>query len=188
MIWFTSDTHFNCEGLVKETRPQFVDCKQHDEHLLDQINSHVDRNDTLVILGDFAYKKPGRWRPQIRCRHTFFILGNHDNERKTRAVFGGNVWQQKMIKVGDKRVWCCHYPTAYWDRCHYGTYHAYGHVHHNAVYEACMSLGLPGRRSMDVGVDHAKSYLGDYRPWIADEFFWYLKDCPGHNIIERKRS
>ena len=187
MIWFISDTHFGCEALVKNTRPEFSNVNHHDNHLICQINDRVGRNDTLVILGDWCKDKPGRYRSRIRCRHTFFILGNHDKEAKIRNVFGGNVWQQKMVKLtnGD-RVWCSHFPTAYWDRCHWGVYHAYGHIHCNDEREAAMDRSLHGRRSMDVGVDMARRLFGEYRPISEVEFLCYLSGQPGHDIIKRE--
>jgi calcineurin-like phosphoesterase family protein len=186
LIYFTSDTHFGCDKLVENTRPQFTDCKQHDDHLIDMINSTVDRNDTLVIVGDFCKEKPGLYRPRIRCRHIQFILGNHDKEKKIRAVFGGNVWQQRMVKVGDQRVWCSHFPTCYWDRSHYGVAHAYGHLHYNREREQAMDKGMPGRRSMDVGVDAAKTLFGEYKPISSGLFFGMLSDRKGHDIIRKE--
>ena len=97
MIWFTADIHFGCDKLVENTRPEFVSVEEHDTHLVSQINGHVGRNDVLVILGDFCKEKPGRYRPLLKCRNHFFILGNHDKECKIRAVFGGNVWHQRMV-------------------------------------------------------------------------------------------
>lgn len=186
MIWFTADTHFGCNKLVENTRPEFVSCEEHDSHLLSQINEHVGRNDTLVIVGDFCKEKPGRYRPKLKCRNHLFILGNHDKEPKIRAVFGGNVWTQRMVKVGEQRVLCAHHPQCFWDRCHWGTYHAYGHIHDNTMREAQMDRGMPGRRSMDVGVDHAKKVLGEYRPWSWDEMLHWWRFSKGHDIIKRE--
>lgn len=187
MIWFTSDNHFGCDKLVQNTRPIFQDVEDHDECLIHMINSHVDRNDWLVFLGDFCKDKPGRYRPRIKCRNTMFILGNHDKEAKIRAVFGGNVWQRKMVKLTNgERVLCNHHPECFWDRSHYGVYHAYGHLHYNEQREQMMDLGLPGRRSMDVGVDAAYRLLGAYRPFSEVEFLDFLSGQPGHDIIKKE--
>lgn len=183
-IWFTSDYHFGCDNLVKHERSEFATTEEHDSYLLDATNRVVDRNDTLVIIGDFCKEKPGRYRPKIRCRHIFFVLGNHDGEAKIKAVFGGNVWTRKIVKIAPGvKVLCDHHPSCFWDGSHKGWYHAYGHIHHKPRYEAMMDLGLPGRRSMDVSVIAAKKLLGDYRPFSAVEFLDYLKDRPGHDII-----
>lgn len=186
MIYFTADMHFGCDKLIENTRSEFKSTEEHDDYLLAQLNHRVDRDDTLVIIGDFCKEKPGRYRPRIRCKNIFFVLGNHDKEAKIKAVFGGNVWTQRMVKVGDKRVLCAHHPQCFWDRSHWGVYHAYGHLHFNAEREAMMDKGMPGRRSMDVGVDAAKKLLGEYRPFSEIEFFAYLSGQAGHDIIKQE--
>ncbi len=186
-IWFTADTHFGCEKLVENTRPEFSSIEEHDANLINQINLTVERNDTLVIVGDWCKEKPGKYRQQLKKGiHTMFILGNHDKEAKIRRVFGGNVWHNRMIKVGSEKIWCCHYPTAFWDKCFLGVPHLYGHIHNSLERERMMSKGMPGRRSMDVGVDHAKAWLGEYRPWSYEDVISYLKLREGHDMIKEE--
>lgn len=186
MIWLTSDQHFGCAKLVSHTRKVFSSIEEHDAVVMDTLNKYVQKNDTLVIIGDFCKEKPGRYRSLIQCKNIFYVLGNHDREPKIRAVFGGNVWTQRMVKLstGD-RVLCAHHPQCYWDRSHYGVYHAYGHLHWNMEREAAMNRGFPGRRSHDVGVDMAYSLFGEYRPISEPEFLWLLKGQPGHDIINK---
>lgn len=182
MIYFTADQHFGCKKLVEYTRPLFDNVEQHDDVLLDDLNSTVGRNDTLVIAGDFCRNKPGRYRPQIQCRNVFFILGNHDKEAKIRAVFGGNVWQYKTVRLPHgERVFVCHYCMVSWDRSHYGTTHVYGHWH--GAKEAEMDRLMPQRRSMDVGIDNAFKLLGQYRPFSQDEVLDFLAGRVGHDFI-----
>ncbi len=186
MLWLTSDTHLGCDKLIENTRTLFTDTKQHDDHVLDMMNMCAKPNDTLVIVGDFCKEKPGRYRQKIKCKNIFFILGNHDKEAKIRAAFGGNVWTRKIVKFGEYRIVCDHHPSCFWDRSHYGVYHAYGHLHWNAEREAMMDLGFPGRRSHDVGVDSANAILDEYRPWSADEFIGFIGPNKGHDIIKRE--
>jgi calcineurin-like phosphoesterase family protein len=186
MIYFTSDTHFGDQKLVEHTRMEFASIEEHDSHLIGSINNKVGRNDILVILGDFCKEKPGLYRPLIKCRHTFFILGNHDKEQKIRNVFGGNVWQQKMVKLNTgEKVWCSHYPTAFWDGSHNGTYHAYGHIHDSTSRNGMMNVGMPGRRSMDVGMDAADRLLGNWEPFSETEFLYFLERRIGHDLLKR---
>lgn len=182
MIYFTADQHFGCQRLMENTRPMFDNVDQHDAALIEQINLTAGRNDTLVIAGDFCREKPGRYRQQIKCRNTFFILGNHDKETKIRAVFGGNVWQYKIVRLPHgQRVFVCHYCMAAWDQSHYGSYHVYGHWH--GAKEAEMDAIWPQRKSMDVSVDNAHRLLGQYRPFSADEVLGALVDRVGHDFI-----
>lgn len=187
MYYFTSDTHFGCNNLVKNTRKEFSSIEEHDKTLLLNINRTVTKHDTLVVLGDFCQSKPELYRKQIRStNNVWFILGNHDHESKIRDCFGKRVWHHKIIRAKGGLIFCCHYPMAFWDKSHYGAYHAYGHLHYNAEREAMMNAGLPFRRSMDVGVDAARALLGEYRPFSEEEFFGFLGGATGHDIIKRE--
>lgn len=186
MLYFWADPHLGCDKLVANTRKEFGSIEEHDGVLMDLLNSTVGRDDRLVIVGDLCKEKPGRYRPQIRCKNIMFVLGNHDKESKIRAVFGGNVRHQYMAKCGTERVLCGHFPMFSWGRSHYGVWHAYGHWHDNYKLEAMLDTGAPGRRSMDVGVDHAHRVLGEYRPWSEKEFFHHLRDRLGHENIDKK--
>ena len=185
MIWFTADTHFGCVKLVENTRPEFDSIEEHDIELIAQINRNVERNDTLVFVGDWSKDKPGEYRQQLKQGiHIFFILGNHDNEAKIRRVFGGNVWHRRTVKYEGDKILCDHHPACFWDGCHNGVTHVYGHIHDCPEREAMMNLGMPSRRSMDVGVDHARRVLGEYRPWYYDEALAHLTFRGGHDIIK----
>lgn len=187
MLWLTSDPHYGCQKLVERSRTQFASIEEHDATLMELTNKYVQPNDTLVIVGDFCKEKPGRYRPLIQCKNIFYVLGNHDQEGKIRAVFGGNVGTQKMMKLTNgERVLCAHHPQCFWDRSHYGVYHAYGHLHWNLKRETMMNIGLPGRRSHDVGVDMAYALFGEYRPISEVEFLNLLADRQGHDIINKE--
>jgi calcineurin-like phosphoesterase family protein len=187
MIFFMADPHFGCENLIANTRPEFMDAEEHDNHLIYTTNRKVGRNDRLIILGDFCHEKPGRYRPRIECRHVEFVIGNHDRKKleKLRKVFG-RLWEQRTVKLATgEKVVCTHHPQAFWDGCHNGTYHAYGHIHACHEREGMMNKGMPGRRSMDVGADSAKRLLGDYEPFSELEFLYLLQGQDGHDIIRR---
>ena len=182
-MYLTADLHFGCENLRKHTRSEHATIEDHDAAILDAINSKVGRNDQLAILGDFCIKKPGRYRPGIRCRHIFFILGNHDKPQQIKNVFGGNVWQTKMLSLDRGHVWCSHYPHCYWPQSHYGFCHAYGHLHYNLEHEERMWQAFPERRSMDVGLESAKNSLGEARPFSETEFFELTLCFEGHGLV-----
>lgn len=183
--WFTADTHFSHDHLIENTRPEFSSVMEHDRVLMENINKcGGTHDDVLVIVGDFAWNKPGRYRQQIRSfKHIFFVLGNHDNEHKIRNVFGGTVWTRKMVQTSQGHVVCDHHPSCYWDLSHRGIYHAYGHLHYSLEREAVMDKAFPERRSMDVGVDAAYAILGEYRPFSEDEFFAHLDNREGHDKV-----
>lgn len=180
MIVLTSDQHLGCENLVRNTRPRFSCVEEHDTHVIDRCNAKAKRSDTLIIIGDFCKARPEVWRPRLVCKDIRFVKGNHDTKAKIERVFGRCDWELTR-KIPAGKLWCKHYPTAFWEGSHKGWYHAYGHIH--AKYEDWLDRAFPGRRSMDVSVDNAAKLLGDYEPFTLEEFMWFLRDRPGHEII-----
>jgi len=180
--FFTADTHFEHEKFYNPqiTRPFTMDAWN--EMLLDRVNTMIGRQDRLFILGDFAWKRPGYWRQQIRCRNVILILGNHDKVGKCRAVFGGNLYQTHVVKILDgAHVFMSHYPHAHWPGSHHGHLHVYGHCHNQR--EACLDAIWPGRRSMDVSPDSAYQLFGEWRPFSDVEIATRLSQRSGHDDV-----
>lgn len=181
MIYFTSDTHFECPNLVANTRPLFATDEEHDDALIENINDTVLRTDTLIILGDFCKTRPGKFRQKINCRHIRYVMGNHDKPCKWAHVFGP-LHDILKVKLGNgDYAFCTHYPMITWNRSHYGTYHFYGHLHADRELE--WDQMFPERRSMDVGVDNAYRLLGHYRPFAWPEIQEILAGREGYGRI-----
>ena len=162
MIWFTADTHFRHENIIRYCKRPFSSLDEMDETLLDNINANVRPDDTLYHLGDFSMR--GRdaetIRSRIRCKNLVLVVGNHDPRRGDGtakpqfAELFSAVYTLARIKVEiDRRsqlIVLCHYGMRVWDRSHYGAWHLYGHSHGTLP-------PIPG--AMDVGVD-----CHDFRP------------------------
>jgi calcineurin-like phosphoesterase family protein len=182
--FFIADTHFDHAKFYdpQVTRPFTMD--EWNKMLIDRINTMATRADRLFILGDFAWKRPGYWRQQIRCRNVVLILGNHDSEAKCRNVFGGNLYDTRVVKnvCGSARVFLSHYPHAHWPASHHGSLHLYGHCHNQR--EACLDAIWPERRSMDVSPDTAYALTGEWRPFTDEEIVERLMQREGHDSIQ----
>jgi len=150
--------------------------------ILDSINQCVARSDRLIIVGDFAFEKPGYWRCQIKCKHVVMIRGNHDPWPKIQNVFGGNCRSDLVAKVCGVKTYFKHYPTAFWDGSHKGWYHCYGHIHDHPRREEQLDR-LGDRRSMDVSLYSAKRRLGEWRPFRENENNDILKVRQGHDPV-----
>lgn len=93
MIWFTSDTHFGHENVLKFTDRPWETIWQMNDAIVDNINGKVAVDDELYILGDFSFKMTAQdaygLRKQIACRHIHLVPGNHDKDwtqrRRSRA-------------------------------------------------------------------------------------------------------
>ncbi len=196
MKYFTSDTHFDhCEsninkyGLVFEFRPL-----NFSELFIDIINQKVGKEDTLYIIGDFAFKKPGKWRQLINCKTVYLIMGNHDPIQKSQNVFGGNLRQIMEIKICGVRTWLSHYPHAIWPASHHGSYHLFGHTHNNRENRRENYNSQPGdwflneiwpeKRSMDVCPESYRERYGDWGIFSEIQINDILSARKGHDNKE----
>lgn len=152
---------------------------------IDNINAHVGPDDTLWHLGDWAFAPRDQYynisrgyRDRITCRHIRFVWGNHDH-RSIANLFEES-HHQTEVRVGDQRIFLNHYAMAIWNQSHRKSIHLYGHSHSTA--EAWLNRVMPGRRSLDVGVDNANKLLGEYRPFVLEEIMSIMVNRCGHNI------
>lgn len=92
MIWFTSDTHFGHENVLKFTDRPWETIWQMNDAIVDSINGRVAVDDELYILGDFSFKMTAQdaygLRKRIACRRIHLVPGNHDKDWTQPAVAG----------------------------------------------------------------------------------------------------
>ena len=97
MIWFTSDTHFGHENVLKFTDRPWETIWQMNDAIVDSINGRVAVDDELYILGDFSFKMTAQdayaLRKRIACRRIHLIPGNHDKDWTQPATAG---WVQSL--------------------------------------------------------------------------------------------
>jgi len=188
MKWFMADPHFDHEAIATKMGRKIDgegNIESWNQKCLDVLNEHVGRQDQLFILGDFTWKNPGKWRSSINCKHITLIRGNHDTGiTRLRAVFGcDNVQDTKVVKIHGVYTVLFHYPIAFWDRSHRGSYHLYGHIHHSQPREALLDL-LGDRKSMDVSPEAALDHFGYYRPFSEDDIHSILSVRKGHDFLK----
>lgn len=156
--------------------------------LVEKINQYVKKDDILWFLGDFLfaprhiyYQKAKEYRDRINCKTIYMFWGNHD-EQSIHPLFNG-CFQYEIIAINKRTgefvigynrvrklarhefqlVSLKHSAEAIWFDMHKGAIHFYGHSHANA--EENLDKIMPGRRSIDVGVDNAYRLFGEYRPF-----------------------
>lgn len=103
------------------------------QSLTDNWNSVVTPQDTVYILGDFAYKMQKRLSEYVEplngTKH--LILGNHDRlpmveyERNFATV---QPYLELELRPRTTIV-LFHYPILSWNKKAHGSWHIYGHVH-----------------------------------------------------------
>ena len=94
MIWFTSDTHFGHENVLKFTDRPWETIWQMNDAIVDNINGRVAVDDELYILGDFSFKMTAkdayRLRKRIACTRLALDPGTHDKSRTHTGCVSGS--------------------------------------------------------------------------------------------------
>lgn len=120
MIWFTSDTHFGHENVLKFTDRPWETIWQMNDAIADNINGKVAVDDELYILGDFSFKMTAQdaygLRKRIACRRIHLVPGNHDKDWTQPAVAAAFTVEPPIcvLKIDGQKIVLSHYPMADW--------------------------------------------------------------------------
>lgn len=185
MKYFAADPHFDREGHSVLRRP-FKNALEMSEYLVDKINGRVQRDDTLYILGDFAFnkKETSYWRQRINCKEIFITQGNHDISIANLQDIFGRCFVDKILetKILDLDLVLCHYPMIYWNYSHHNSGMLHGHLHDQRT-ETYLKA-FPDMKILDVAFESAKKLLGDFIPFSEVEIYEYMKSQKGHDPLE----
>lgn len=216
MIWFTADTHFDHKKILfyakrkkflnkeekqilesslqenkmsKNVSPSWDSVSLMNDHLVDKINEYVKKDDVLWHLGDFSFSKrknavecAKKHREKINCKNVFLIKGNHDSEEITK-VFEES-YNYYELKFKSKFIVLSHYCHAFWNKSHQKSWMLYGHAHSSA--EKWLNQNMPGRLSLDVGIDNVYNIFGEYRPISFFEINQFFQEKKGFHIDGNK--
>jgi calcineurin-like phosphoesterase family protein len=177
---FISDTHLNHINIVKgvskwsdtsRCRP-FNTVAEHNETILDGINTAADVNDRLIINGDFCFgnhENIPKFRNLIRCRNVWLVKGNHDRQlwKYHRSVFQYTDKYIDDLVIDKQQIFMCHYAGHVWEDNNRGSWMLCGHSHGN--------LPLP----------HSEGKILDlcpenhnYKPWTFEQIKEYMDARP----------
>ena len=142
MRYYIADCHFFHENLLNRMdKRNFSSVEEMNNYMIEKWNSKVNKNDEVVILGDFSWGKPDKTQELLEklSGRLYMVRGNHDhylnNSKFDPSRF---VWIKDYAEIYDnkRKVILCHYPVM----CYNGqyrldkkgnpkTYMLYGHVH-----------------------------------------------------------
>lgn len=154
-----------------------------DDALVENWNKTVSKNDTVIHLGDFAFKQSESVKSILQRLNgeIHILLGNHDNPRQIKfAPFASvreGIWDFSFYDNNRKEkrsVFLCHYPMLSWNGSFHGRPHLFGHVH-SGPYKKFFCQ----RNSYDVGVDNNK-----YTPSLLTEVINNLESKFNKNVVE----
>ncbi|MDE0303994.1 MAG: metallophosphoesterase [Albidovulum sp.] len=151
MHWYTADTHFGHDNIIRYCKRPFKSSREMDAKIVANIRNCVAEDDDLWIVGDFAFGKNSR--DKIYLNEIFealpgrkhLVVGNHDGPKTLELP-----WEtiEKLVEVkdgsGKSKHTLCHYPMVTWNGFNRGALQLFGHVH---------DKWLGSRKSINVGVD-----------------------------------
>ncbi len=134
MIYFTADTHFGHENIIKFCNRPFASIEEMDEVLIANWNKRVRGNDTVFILGDMFFRisdaEPVLKRLKGKKR---LIVGNHDSswmKKVDLTRYFESVDTFLETSDGQHGLTLCHYPLLSWNHQR-KSYMVHGHIHND---------------------------------------------------------
>lgn len=133
-IYFIGDTHFGHDKILtfeeNGRQHKFSTIEEHDETLIDNWNKIVRNRDTVIHLGDVAFRNfhnVGRLRGYKKL-----ILGNHDNEKLVGEYFD-RMHGAVKVKYGKYKFLLTHIPIHPNEFTYRVDYNIHGHLHNGGI-------------------------------------------------------
>ena len=164
-IFFTSDSHFHHENIIKYCRRPFKNIEEHDAELIRRWNEKVPEDGIVFHLGDVGFGNPQTINEILNQLNgtIYLVIGNHD----WRSIVKNHSWrfremtQQINMKIGKQHIILNHYPLLCFSGAWRGidaTWQLFGHVHSNKEHPGTSPditrLGYLMPTQYDVGVDN----------------------------------
>ena len=172
MNYYISDLHFGCQAVFDRTDRPFKNLDEMRDVSISNINSTLNKDDTLYILGDISCAEydPTDELIAMKCKK-ILVKGNHDarwcHHRHFRKQFEA-IYDIKAVRDYDTRIVLCHYPLAEWDGFFKGHFHFYGHIHNSDDGAGVIMKSIP--KAINVSVD-----VNDFMPKTAAELIGKAK-------------
>ena len=188
-VFFTSDTHFGHNNIIKYCGRPFNSIEEMDETIINNWDSVVGKDDYIFHLGDFCFGGADKWKYYLNQLNgkKYLILGNHDfkNYPRSQEYQFENVSQQMLITIGNYKLVLNHYPfLTFPGYYHNKIFQLFGHVHSGGrpnVDSPRLKLLLPTQ--YDVGVDN-----NNFKPVSFNEIYNKILDQQFNYNIELFKS
>ncbi len=184
MRYYIADNHFFHKNLLdKMDKRGFNSVEEMHDYMIQQWNSRVNKNDEVVVLGDFSMGTWEETQPIIDKLKgkIMFIEGNHDRFlSKIPSDYHRFIWVKQYAELSDdnRKVICCHYPIA----CYNGQYRKtsegepkrymmHGHVH-NTLDQDFLDLYVKQVKRLDIPCELLNCFCmySDYIPLTLSEW------------------
>lgn len=163
-LFFTSDTHFGHENIIKYCNRPFKNVFEMNQVLVDNWNKVVPKDGVVFHLGDFALNLSNQATSHIfhslnGTKH--LVIGNHEkcilNSAYIKGLFNTvNDISEIFVKddeitYKEQHIVMCHYPMITWNASHRGSWQLFGHVHGGLSNKGVINHPTS---ALDVGVDN----------------------------------
>ena len=165
-LWFTSDTHFFHDNIVRFSGRPFANALEMNEELIRRWNDTVPEEGIVFHLGDFCFGGSKEWNDVLYRLNgkIYLILGNHDMKNIKQGFMDRfeMVTQQMTIRVGGQSIILNHNPFLCYGGSYRDVWQLFGHVHSGPL--STTGLDHPRLKMLfplqyDVGLDN-----NDFRP------------------------
>ena len=169
MIFYTADTHFGHANIIRFCDRPFSSVEEMDRIMIENWNNRMQAEDTVFIVGDFAYRS-SRSVVQILKQlngHKHLITGNHDHswlQNENVEKLFESISHMDIINDSGHRVILCHYPLMTWSGEKKGAYMVYGHIHNHTEDLSFWSFIANNDHLLNAGVD-----INHFSPATLDE-------------------
>ncbi|UIW10558.1 phosphoesterase [Aeromonas phage BUCT695] len=125
--FFIADGHFGHRNILN-FRKQFKTIKEHDDYIIDNINSVATKRDKIFFLGDWVFNPQAlSLIARIKCPHKHLVMGNHDDYNADLL----SVFNTISGPIKYKEFWLTHIPVHPMELR--GKYNIHGHMHDAVV-------------------------------------------------------
>lgn len=129
-VRFISDLHFGHKWMA--THRGFEDVSHHDEHIINQWNSVVNKRDLVYILGDITMESSEHYYKLSSLKgRKKIILGNHDKLQHIPELLKYVEGVSGMIKL--KGIWLTHCPIHEREFEFRVSRNIHGHIHEHTI-------------------------------------------------------
>ena len=113
-VWICSDLHLWHKNVLKYDTKRweaFSTLEEHDDFIIQEINSKVWENDILIIVWDLALCNADiatEKLSNIVCKHKYWIIGNHDSQALVNKSFHLWAWICKQLLLAQRYLFQHH--------------------------------------------------------------------------------
>lgn len=162
-LFFTSDTHFFHDNIIKYCNRPFKDADEMNKTLIENWNSVVPKDATVFHLGDVSLNANPKALDAVLDSlngDIYLVIGNHEKDALGKEYIRGH-WKgiydiaeifvkDDEISYEEQHLVMCHYPMTVWNASHRNSWQLFGHVHGGLSNKGKI---LHKSCQMDVGVD-----------------------------------